>query len=142
MAARGFTASAARRLRFRTADPGGGSPRPVFLAGLAQHRRNGARPIESQHGRKGPPRYRDDDGARRSALTPPLSEPHSTAARTIGLYLNGPRALEPFGGEPASRRPLKTAYNLAKYLGYCGASAVVLPEELADRHPPGLDWPG
>ena len=66
-------------------------------------------------------------------LTPPVSEPHSTAARTIGLYLNGPRALEPFGGSSSSHDPLETAYNLAKYLSYCGASAVVLPEELADR---------
>ena len=66
-------------------------------------------------------------------LTPPLSEPHSTAARTFGLYLSGPHALEPFGGSSTSHDPLETASNLAKYLAYCGASAVVLPEELADR---------
>ena len=66
-------------------------------------------------------------------LTPPLSEPHSTAARTFGLYLSGPHALEPFGGSSTSHDPLETAYNLAKYLSYCSASAVVLPEELADR---------
>ena len=28
---------------------------------------------------------------------------------------------------------LRTAQNLVKYLGYCGATAVVVPEDLADR---------
>ena len=51
----------------------------------------------------------------------------------LGLYLSGPHALEPFGGDPVSHDALTTAHNLVKYLGYCGASAVVLPEELADR---------
>jgi hypothetical protein len=66
-------------------------------------------------------------------LTPPVSEPPSTAARTLGLYLSGPRALEPFGGDSTAHDPLETAFNLAKYLSYCSASAVVLPEDLADR---------
>jgi len=62
-----------------------------------------------------------------------LSDPRSTAGRTLGLYLSGSHALEPFGGGPASRDSLVIARNLTRYLGYCGASAVVLPEELADR---------
>ena len=66
-------------------------------------------------------------------MTCPLSEPRSTAARTFGLYLSGPHALEPFGGISTSDDPLDIAHNLAKYLSYCSASAVVLPEELADR---------
>ena len=58
----------------------------------------------------------------------PLSEAHATAARTFGLYLTGPKPLEPFGGNPATHDALTTAQNLVRYLGYCGASAVVLPE--------------
>ena len=57
----------------------------------------------------------------------------STAARTLGLYLTGPHPLEPFGGDPAAHDALTTAQNLVRYLGYCGASAVVVPEALADR---------
>ena len=57
----------------------------------------------------------------------------STAARMLGLYLSGPHALEPFGGGPSGPDPLTAAQNLVRYLGYCGASAVVLPERLADR---------
>ena len=64
---------------------------------------------------------------------PPLAEAHSTAARTFGLYLTGPDPLEPFGGNPAAHDVVVTAQNLVRYLGYCGASAVVLPEKLADR---------
>ena len=45
----------------------------------------------------------------------------------------GPNALGPYGGEPASHDALTTARNLAKYMQYCGASAVVLPEDLSDR---------
>jgi hypothetical protein len=62
-----------------------------------------------------------------------LADARSTAARMFGLYLSGPHALEPFGGNPAASDPLTTAENLVRYLGYCGASAVVLPEQLADR---------
>ncbi len=64
---------------------------------------------------------------------PPLAEAHSTAARTFGLYLTGPDPLEPFGGDPAAHDAVITAQNLVRYLGYCGATAVVLPETLADR---------
>jgi hypothetical protein len=57
----------------------------------------------------------------------------ATAARTFGLYLTGPNPLEPFGGDSPAHDPVTTAQNLVRYLGYCGASAVVLPERLADR---------
>ena len=64
---------------------------------------------------------------------PNLVEPRTSDIRTLGLYLNGPNPLGPYGGESLSHDALTTAGNLAKYLGYCGASAVVLPESLADR---------
>jgi hypothetical protein len=62
-----------------------------------------------------------------------VSEARSAATRMLGIYLSGPHALEPFGGDPTASDPLTTAQNLVRYLGYCGASAVVLPERLADR---------
>src|SRR5207248_1625210 len=64
---------------------------------------------------------------------PALREPNTPATRTLGLYLSGPHALDPYGGEPGSADAVTTAQNLAKYLGSCGATAVVLPEALADR---------
>jgi hypothetical protein len=62
-----------------------------------------------------------------------VTESNSPAARTLGLYLSGPHALDLFGGDLGSHDVLTTAHNLVRYLGYCGASAVVLPEDLADR---------
>jgi hypothetical protein len=64
---------------------------------------------------------------------PRLAEANSSAARTFGLYLTGPDPLEPFGGNPAAHDAVIAAQNLVRYLGYCGASAVVLPETVADR---------
>jgi len=64
---------------------------------------------------------------------PNIVEPRTKATRTLGLYLSGPAALDRFGGAPGLRDAVIPAQNLAKYLGYCGAMAVVLPEELADR---------
>jgi hypothetical protein len=67
---------------------------------------------------------------------PPLGPPGESrlkAGRMLGLYLTGQHALEPFGGNHDGSDALSTAENLVKYLGYCGASAVVLPEQLADR---------
>ena len=64
---------------------------------------------------------------------PVAAQPASTPGRTLGFYLSGSRALEPFGANQSSADSLTTAYNLAKYLGYCGVSAVVLPEDLTDR---------
>ena len=66
-------------------------------------------------------------------VAPPPSEPPPPSIRTLGLYLSGPHALEPFGGDQGFVDALTTAHNLVRYLGYCGASAVVLPEDLADR---------
>ena len=56
-------------------------------------------------------------------------------ARVLGLRLEGPHALDRFGGGggPGPVDLLATANNLARYLAHCGASAVVLPEGLADR---------
>ncbi len=64
---------------------------------------------------------------------PNIVEPRTKATRTLGLYLSGQSALDRFGGAPGLRDAVTPAQNLAKYLGYCGATAVVLPEELADR---------
>jgi hypothetical protein len=64
---------------------------------------------------------------------PSSVEPHKRDARAIGLYLSGPHALAPYGGEPDPQDSLSIAHNLAAYMRHCGASAVILPEELADR---------
>ncbi|MFI5457778.1 MAG: hypothetical protein ACHRXM_20235 [Isosphaerales bacterium] len=66
-------------------------------------------------------------------VAPSPSEPQQGAVRTLGLYLSGPHALEPFGGDQGFLDTLTTARNLVRYLGYSGASAVVLSEDLADR---------
>ena len=68
---------------------------------------------------------------------PNLVEPRTPSVRTLGLYMRGPNPLGPYGGETVSRDALTAADNLAKYLAYCGASAVILPED-SDRpfHPP------
>jgi hypothetical protein len=62
-----------------------------------------------------------------------VREPDPAAPRTLGLYLDGPHALDPFGDGTALADRLVTASNLEKYLGYCGATAVILPEDLAER---------
>ena len=64
---------------------------------------------------------------------PTIREPNTPAVRTLGLYLNGDHALDPFGGGPGPAESLASARNLVKYLAYCGATAVVVPENLADR---------
>ena len=56
-----------------------------------------------------------------------------SASRALGLYLTGSDSLDRFGAHPGSGDPLRAAQNLVKYLGSCGATAVVLPEELTDR---------
>ncbi len=53
--------------------------------------------------------------------------------RGLGLYLTGRDALDRFGGRQGSNDPLRTAQNLVKYMGYCGATAVVVPEDVAER---------
>ncbi len=64
---------------------------------------------------------------------PTLREPDATAMRTLGLYLTGTHALDAFGRGSGPAETLAAARNLVKYLGYCGATAAVVPEELADR---------
>ncbi len=66
------------------------------------------------------------------SAAPAAPEP-AAAARTLGLYLSGLRSLEPFGAQAGFSDPLLTARNLTRYLRFCGAQAVVLPAELADR---------
>jgi hypothetical protein len=62
-----------------------------------------------------------------------VHEPDKPPARTLGLYLTGTHALDPFRGDSGPSGALATARNLVKYMGYCGATAVVVPEELCDR---------
>ena len=64
---------------------------------------------------------------------PVVHEPDTAATRVLGLYLSGPRALDPYGGDPGGGDLLATAVNLGKYVAYCGATAVAVPEDLADR---------
>ena len=66
---------------------------------------------------------------------PPARLPNPPAARSLGLYLTGPGALDRFGGggEAGLNDPLESARNLVNYLTFCGASLVVLPDRLAER---------
>jgi hypothetical protein len=72
-----------------------------------------------------------DDTALVSSNTEPRSLPGGS--RTLGLYLNGPRALEPFGGVQGAGDALQCAAKLAKHVRSCGATSVVVPASLADR---------
>jgi hypothetical protein len=64
---------------------------------------------------------------------PPIREPDPSAARALGLYFDGPQALDPFGGNSGTGDAWTAALNLARYLAYCGATAAVVPESLSDR---------
>ena len=66
---------------------------------------------------------------------PQVRPPDTPATRTMGLYLTGRAPLERFGGaaENGLSDPLETARNLLSYATYCGASMVVVPEQLSDR---------
>lgn len=66
----------------------------------------------------------------------PARAPAVPASRTVGLHLAGTHPLDRFGGrgEPGLADPLEVARNLVSYLTACGASLVILPEGLADRH--------
>jgi hypothetical protein len=59
---------------------------------------------------------------------PPIIVPERDP-RTLALALSGPGALDRFGGTDAVAR----VRHFVRYLEHCGASAVVLFEELADR---------
>jgi hypothetical protein len=65
---------------------------------------------------------------------PAVIEPEGRA-RTLGVDLCGPGALDRFAGgdETGSIDTPVLARRLARYLAYCGAGSVVLPEALADR---------
>ncbi|HLH27797.1 MAG TPA: hypothetical protein VKW77_02710, partial [Acidimicrobiales bacterium] len=66
---------------------------------------------------------------------PPVVEPGADVARTLGLYLADPNALDRFGGGGSTglSDTLTLAHNLGQYLTYCGTSSIVLSEALADR---------
>lgn len=64
---------------------------------------------------------------------PPIRTPATTSTRTLGLSLDGAHPLDPFGGDATTADVWTAATNLARYLSYCGASAVVVPESLGDR---------
>ncbi len=66
---------------------------------------------------------------------PQVRLPGTPATRTMGLYLTGRSPLDRFGGasENGLADPLETARNLLSYVTYCGASMVVVPEQLSDR---------
>ncbi len=55
------------------------------------------------------------------------------AERGLGLYLTGFDGLDRFGSRLGSNDPLRMAQNLVKYMGYCGATAAVVPEDLTER---------
>jgi hypothetical protein len=64
-----------------------------------------------------------------------LVEIHAEIPRMLGIDFTGPRALERFGAavDDGPDDALALARNLATYLTHCGATAAILPEDLADR---------
>ncbi len=66
---------------------------------------------------------------------PVIEEPQGVASRSLGLFLPGHDVLERFGAtaEGGSTDVLGASRSLGAYLAFCGASAVVLAEGLADR---------
>ena len=65
---------------------------------------------------------------------PTLSEPRIAGCPDVGIVPERTAIpWNPSGAIRARHDALTTAHNLVRYLGYCGASAVVLPEGLADR---------
>lgn len=63
---------------------------------------------------------------------PSIMEP-SSGGRGLGLYLARPELVDRFGGGTGVGDSLALALNLTRYLAYCGASVVVLPEGLGER---------
>jgi hypothetical protein len=65
----------------------------------------------------------------------PLVETHPESPRILAIHLAGRHALDRFGGavDGGPADTLSSARNLAAYLIHCGASTVILPDELADR---------
>ncbi len=72
-----------------------------------------------------------DEAALVASNTEPRTLPGGN--RTLGLYLSGPCALEPFGGGQGAGDALESAARLAKHVRLCGATSVVVPASLADR---------
>lgn len=68
---------------------------------------------------------------------PPAVVEPGAEVRGLGLYLPAAELLDRFGGGTGAGTrvadPRALARNLEQYLAYCGASAVVLPEGVADR---------
>ena len=69
------------------------------------------------------------------AEAPTIEPPGDAPSRGLGLYLTGTDLLDRFGAavEPGFSDTLNATKMLARYARSCGASAVVLPEALADR---------
>ncbi|WP_406698796.1 hypothetical protein V5E97_07905 [Singulisphaera sp. Ch08] len=64
---------------------------------------------------------------------PAILAPPGSPGRGLGLYLAGPELLDRFGGGSVPGDPLALSLNVARYLAYCGASSIIMPEDLADR---------
>jgi hypothetical protein len=61
---------------------------------------------------------------------PMIVAPADGSGRVVGIDLTSPAAIDRFGG---GGDPIVAGRNLIKYLNHCGATAVVLPDTLADR---------
>lgn len=64
-----------------------------------------------------------------------VAQPEREVARALGVVLNGPHALDRFGGggEGGLCDVAELADHLCQYLTMCGATSVVLPDRLPDR---------
>jgi hypothetical protein len=68
---------------------------------------------------------------------PPIRLPNTASTRSLGLRFTRAEVMDRFGGtnEAGLVDAHRLATNLAGYLTYCGASLVVLPEDLSNRSP-------
>ena len=71
-----------------------------------------------------------------SPVPAPIRPSDPSSARSMGLYLGGPRPLDRFGGDDSPAETWIAANHLAAYLASCGADAVIVPESIADRREP------
>ena len=129
-----IASAAARRVRIGTVDSSGRPSGRVQLAGVAELAGDGARSGQPQ------PRCRGQAGKRRTGRArraggPSRSRPSRAAAtgRGLGLYLSGPARWSHSMAATASMMPLRPPPISRNTCSYCGATAVVVSEELADR---------
>ncbi len=71
-----------------------------------------------------------------SPVPAPIRPVDPSSARSMGLYLGGPRPLDRFGGDGSPAETWTSANHLAAYLASCVADAVIVPESIADRREP------